>query len=180
MPSQLSSSFGKDTVLSIGWWCKLCGNAAFNWYFHVEGGNMLSVGRALRFRESELPPSYKDVVSGIPGVLFVGPGAYVEVEHGEEDNQSGDRRPEPRLCKPRSGRFRRHGSRRDPANVSVNATNLDNTSEQVASSSQTITPKRSDTPPPPSYEDVMSLPVLHSDQGECVPMVNVITTNVSG
>ncbi|TPP62985.1 hypothetical protein FGIG_06339 [Fasciola gigantica] len=134
------------------------------------------------FNDSELPPAYKDVVSGLPGVLFVGPGSYVEVDHGEEPASPTNRFGH-RLCKSRSGRFRGHGIRRDQSNR--NSTNndsnniVDNTPEQVASSSQMVGPRRSSTPPPPSYEDVMSLPVLQSGADECAHVVDVAETSIT-
>lgn len=124
------------------------------------------------------------MVSGLPGVVFVGPGSFVEIDRGEGVATSAGRSGH-RLCKPLGGRFRGHGGRRDQTNrdSASNGDNaysiLDPSPDQVASSSQGISPKRTDTPPPPSYEDVMSLPVVLSSRVAVVDAAGTSITTVS-
>ncbi|KAG5441985.1 hypothetical protein CSKR_110754 [Clonorchis sinensis] len=87
----------------------------------------------------ELPPAYKDVVNILPSIQFAGQKPASETSQDDANLTQFFRG----LHKPTSRR----------SNRPARPLSLDG--EQVASSSQTLDPGSDQTPPPPSYEDVI-------------------------
>ncbi|CAL8088986.1 unnamed protein product [Calicophoron daubneyi] len=95
------------------------------------------------FRDSDLPPAYKDVVTLVPGVIF----------KGNNPASTGDQPPdEADLARFFHGLRKSSRPRPDPR-----ATSPIGTDDQMASSSQNLEPPQPpETPPPPSYEDIVA------------------------